>query len=165
MSAELMGVEEQLARFAVDAARRFRVVAALKGPTTYVADPHGRCFAHSGGRLELATSGSRDILTGIVREISEEIPRHPRLEVALRLCALVRDHQCPRMTLMVIRRERIVHSQVSAVSAQRTTIFAWDLHRLAGNPENLSHELSVPRKTARYPGLPQRLPLRNDDLD
>jgi hydroxyethylthiazole kinase-like uncharacterized protein yjeF len=48
------------------AAERFRVVALVKGPCSYLADPEGRAFRYEGGGVGLATSGSGDTLAGIV---------------------------------------------------------------------------------------------------
>jgi ADP-dependent NAD(P)H-hydrate dehydratase len=59
-------VEGEPVRFASEAARRHGVIAALKGPTTYVAHPKGDVYVHAGGCSGLATSGSGDTLTGII---------------------------------------------------------------------------------------------------
>jgi hydroxyethylthiazole kinase-like uncharacterized protein yjeF len=48
------------------AAERFNVVALVKGPFSYLADPSGRAFRFEGGGVGLATSGSGDTLAGIV---------------------------------------------------------------------------------------------------
>lgn len=48
------------------AALRFNVVALVKGPCSYLADPGGRAFRFEGGGVGLATSGSGDTLAGIV---------------------------------------------------------------------------------------------------
>jgi ADP-dependent NAD(P)H-hydrate dehydratase len=48
------------------AARHFNVASLVKGPVSYVADPDGRAFAFKGGGVGLATSGSGDVLAGIV---------------------------------------------------------------------------------------------------
>ena len=48
------------------AADRFGVVALVKGPCSYLADPRGRAFRFDGGGVGLATSGSGDTLAGIV---------------------------------------------------------------------------------------------------
>jgi ADP-dependent NAD(P)H-hydrate dehydratase len=48
------------------AAKRFNVVALVKGPCSYLADPEGRAFRFEGGGVGLATSGSGDTLAGIV---------------------------------------------------------------------------------------------------
>lgn len=48
------------------AARRFRAICVLKGPTSLVAAPDGALFAYAGGGVGLATGGSGDVLAGIV---------------------------------------------------------------------------------------------------
>jgi hydroxyethylthiazole kinase-like uncharacterized protein yjeF len=48
------------------AAARFNVTALIKGPCSYVAKPDGRAFRFDGGGVGLATSGSGDVLAGIV---------------------------------------------------------------------------------------------------
>jgi hydroxyethylthiazole kinase-like uncharacterized protein yjeF len=48
------------------AARRFDSVTLIKGPYSYVVDPQGRAFRFKGGGVGLATSGSGDVLAGIV---------------------------------------------------------------------------------------------------
>lgn len=69
--AHLLGVtkEEVLAdplRAARDAARRCNGVVALKGATTVIATPGGDCWGHEGGHPGLATSGSGDVLAGLI---------------------------------------------------------------------------------------------------
>ena len=49
-----------------DAARRFRAVVLLKGPTSVVADPTGRVAIVANGDERLATAGSGDVLTGTI---------------------------------------------------------------------------------------------------
>lgn len=69
--AQLLGMErgaveadpETAARRAVEA---FGAVVALKGPETILAAPDGRIFRYTGGGVGLATSGSGDVLGGIV---------------------------------------------------------------------------------------------------
>jgi NAD(P)H-hydrate epimerase len=41
-------------------------IALLKGPTTVVADPSGRCLVVSEGPVSLATAGSGDVLSGVI---------------------------------------------------------------------------------------------------
>jgi hydroxyethylthiazole kinase-like uncharacterized protein yjeF len=53
-------------RHAREAAARWNAVVALKGPTTFVATPEGDCWRHAGGQAGLGTSGSGDVLAGIV---------------------------------------------------------------------------------------------------
>jgi hydroxyethylthiazole kinase-like uncharacterized protein yjeF len=48
------------------AAEAFGAVVALKGSETHIVAPDGRVFRYSGGRVGLATSGSGDVLGGIV---------------------------------------------------------------------------------------------------
>jgi NAD(P)H-hydrate repair Nnr-like enzyme with NAD(P)H-hydrate dehydratase domain len=48
------------------AARRFNAVALVKGQFTFVSDPDGRAFRFEGGGVGLATSGSGDVLAGII---------------------------------------------------------------------------------------------------
>ncbi|HEY0413092.1 MAG TPA: NAD(P)H-hydrate dehydratase [Allosphingosinicella sp.] len=52
------------------AARRFHVVALVKGQFSYIAHPDGRAFRFEGGGVGLATSGSGDTLAGIVGGLS-----------------------------------------------------------------------------------------------
>lgn len=52
------------------AAEHFNVAALIKGPTSYIADPDGCAFAFEGGGVGLATSGSGDVLAGIVGGLS-----------------------------------------------------------------------------------------------
>jgi hydroxyethylthiazole kinase-like uncharacterized protein yjeF len=51
---------------ALDAARTWNAVVALKGAVTYIAAPDGRLWRHEGGNFGLATSGSGDVLSGII---------------------------------------------------------------------------------------------------
>jgi ADP-dependent NAD(P)H-hydrate dehydratase len=69
--AHLLGIEkdEVLAdprRIALDAARQWNAVVALKGSTTCIATPDGRGWVHAGGHPGLATSGSGDVLSGLI---------------------------------------------------------------------------------------------------
>jgi hydroxyethylthiazole kinase-like uncharacterized protein yjeF len=48
------------------AADRYRAVALVKGRFTHIAAPGGRAFRFAGGGIGLATSGSGDVLAGIV---------------------------------------------------------------------------------------------------
>ena len=48
------------------AAERYRAVALLKGGCSFIAAPDGRAFCFEGGGVGLATSGSGDVLAGIV---------------------------------------------------------------------------------------------------
>jgi ADP-dependent NAD(P)H-hydrate dehydratase len=69
--AHLRGVakDEVLAdpeRHAREAALRWDAVVALKGATTYIATPEGDCWRHVSSHAGLGTSGSGDVLAGII---------------------------------------------------------------------------------------------------
>lgn len=49
-----------------NAARRWNALVALKGATTYIAEPGGNVWRHEGGNIGLATSGSGDALAGVI---------------------------------------------------------------------------------------------------
>lgn len=51
---------------AVEAARRFGAVVALKGTRTWIAAPDGRVLRYAGGGIGLATGGSGDVLAGVI---------------------------------------------------------------------------------------------------
>ncbi|HYF43422.1 MAG TPA: NAD(P)H-hydrate dehydratase [Ramlibacter sp.] len=51
---------------ALEAARRWNAVVAVKGPRTVIAAPDGRLWQHEGGNCGLATSGSGDTLAGAI---------------------------------------------------------------------------------------------------
>lgn len=53
-------------RFAREAARQWNAVVALKGATTSIATPDGRGWRHEGGHPGLGTSGSGDVLAGLI---------------------------------------------------------------------------------------------------
>jgi len=53
-------------RHAVEAAQRWNAVVALKGARTVIAAPGGERWQHEGGNVGLATSGSGDVLAGII---------------------------------------------------------------------------------------------------
>ena len=53
-------------RHAREAASRWNAVVALKGATTYIATPDGDCWRHVGSQPGLGTSGSGDVLAGII---------------------------------------------------------------------------------------------------
>ena len=59
-------VEDDPATVARDAAARYGVVVALKGPESWIAEPDGTLHHYAGGTVGLATSGSGDTLAGIV---------------------------------------------------------------------------------------------------
>jgi ADP-dependent NAD(P)H-hydrate dehydratase len=54
---------DQLAR---QHARDRNVVVTLKGATTYIANPTGTLWVHRGGTIGLGTSGSGDVLAGVI---------------------------------------------------------------------------------------------------
>lgn len=69
--AHLLGVDKadvdaDPARTAIDAARRWNVVMALKGAVTHIASPEGRVWRSDAGNVGLATSGSGDVLAGLI---------------------------------------------------------------------------------------------------
>lgn len=51
---------------ALDAATNWNAIVALKGATTFIANPEGRLWRHEGGNIGLAISGSGDVLAGII---------------------------------------------------------------------------------------------------
>jgi hydroxyethylthiazole kinase-like uncharacterized protein yjeF len=51
---------------ALEAAQRWNAVVALKGARTVIAAPGGERWQHEGGNVGLATSGSGDVLAGII---------------------------------------------------------------------------------------------------
>ena len=59
-------VQSDAARCAREAARDWHAVVALKGAVTTIASPEGRGWRHEGGEPGLATSGSGDVLAGLI---------------------------------------------------------------------------------------------------
>ena len=59
-------IERDPVRAARVAAREWNAVVALKNAITHVASPDGRLWRHEGGNAGLATSGSGDVLAGII---------------------------------------------------------------------------------------------------
>jgi hydroxyethylthiazole kinase-like uncharacterized protein yjeF len=59
-------IEADPARFALQAAAKLQAVVALKGATTQIADPSGEAWVFRGGSIGLATSGSGDVLAGVI---------------------------------------------------------------------------------------------------
>jgi ADP-dependent NAD(P)H-hydrate dehydratase len=59
-------IEADPERYAREAAHRFNAVVVLKGETTHIADPSGALYRNDHGDIGLATSGSGDVLAGIV---------------------------------------------------------------------------------------------------
>lgn len=53
-----------------NAARRWNALVALKGATTYIAEPGGNVWRHEGGNVGLAISGSGDVLAGIIAGVA-----------------------------------------------------------------------------------------------
>ncbi|SEV90733.1 NAD(P)H-hydrate dehydratase [Luteibacter sp. 329MFSha] len=51
---------------ATAAAERFRAIVVLKGPTTWIADPEGMLWKHVVDAPGLGTSGSGDVLAGVI---------------------------------------------------------------------------------------------------
>ncbi len=72
-------IEANPADVAREAARTWNAVVALKGPITYIATPDARIWRHEGGNFWLATSGSGDVLAGIIGGL---IARGTTLETA-----------------------------------------------------------------------------------
>jgi ADP-dependent NAD(P)H-hydrate dehydratase len=69
--ADIFGVDkEELNAHPLDAAVRaaseFRCVVALKGRETFIASPDGRAYVNRAGSVGLATSGSGDVLAGLI---------------------------------------------------------------------------------------------------
>lgn len=52
--------------FARDFARDYKVTLVLKGASTCIASPDGRVWIHDGGSVGLGTSGSGDVLAGVI---------------------------------------------------------------------------------------------------
>lgn len=59
-------VEADKLRHARDVAARFGCVVVMKGTVTEIVSPSGEAWVHEGGTIGLATSGSGDVLTGLV---------------------------------------------------------------------------------------------------
>lgn len=69
--ARLMGVERESVEadpvsYATAAAQKFGAVVALKGAETYIASPRGDLLCNRAGTPGLATSGSGDVLAGVI---------------------------------------------------------------------------------------------------
>lgn len=63
---DLEEIEADPASAVREAAKRYNAVALVKGAFSHVAEPGGRTFRMEGGGVGLATSGSGDVLSGIV---------------------------------------------------------------------------------------------------
>ena len=59
-------VEQNARTLAQQAATHFNAVVAMKGAETYIADPAGTIYCYKGGTIGLGTSGSGDILSGVI---------------------------------------------------------------------------------------------------
>lgn len=59
-------IEAEPARIARECAQAWGVVLALKGATTYIAAPDGRMWVNTAGSVGLGTSGSGDVLAGLI---------------------------------------------------------------------------------------------------
>ena len=64
VSKEEVGADPE--RHAREAAQRWDAIVALKGATTYIATPDGDCWRHVSNQAGLGTSGSGDVLAGII---------------------------------------------------------------------------------------------------
>lgn len=63
---EMDSVLEKPLQIALSAAAAYRAVTLLKGAETLIARPDGRAWRYKGGDVGLATSGSGDVLAGII---------------------------------------------------------------------------------------------------
>jgi ADP-dependent NAD(P)H-hydrate dehydratase len=59
-------ISEKREEMAREAAKRFRATVVLKGRETLIASPEGKLYRNSAGNVGLATSGSGDVLSGII---------------------------------------------------------------------------------------------------
>lgn len=59
-------IEAEPARIARECAQAWGVVLALKGATTHIAAPDGRMWVNTAGSVGLGTSGSGDVLAGLI---------------------------------------------------------------------------------------------------
>jgi ADP-dependent NAD(P)H-hydrate dehydratase len=59
-------ISRQREETALDAARKFRSVVILKGRETLIASPDGELYENRAGNVGLATSGSGDVLSGLI---------------------------------------------------------------------------------------------------
>jgi ADP-dependent NAD(P)H-hydrate dehydratase len=66
INANLEEVQARPDEVAIQLAVRAGIIVVLKGPRTWIADPDGRLWRHDGGCHGLGTSGSGDVLGGII---------------------------------------------------------------------------------------------------
>jgi len=59
-------IEKHRKTYALDYAKRYRVVLLLKGHQTIIANPQGKIHINKTGNVGMATAGSGDVLTGIL---------------------------------------------------------------------------------------------------
>ena len=59
-------IDAGAAEIALDVARQTGTVVVLKSPETFVASPQGECWVHTCGTVGLGTSGSGDVLAGLI---------------------------------------------------------------------------------------------------
>jgi ADP-dependent NAD(P)H-hydrate dehydratase len=59
-------LQERAEQVAMRQAAAWNAVVALKGPTTCIATPDGQCWTHSSHAPGLGTSGSGDVLAGVI---------------------------------------------------------------------------------------------------
>jgi len=103
------------------AAARWNAVVALKGADTFIAMPHGHVWRHRGGNAGLATSGSGDVLAGLIAGLAARgasLPQACAWGVAL-------------------------HSRAADRLAQRVGPLGFLMRELAGEIPALMHELSL----------------------
>jgi ADP-dependent NAD(P)H-hydrate dehydratase len=62
----LAEIESGAAEIALEVARKSGAVVVLKSARTFVADPGGECWVHLQGSVGLGTSGSGDVLAGLI---------------------------------------------------------------------------------------------------
>jgi hydroxyethylthiazole kinase-like uncharacterized protein yjeF len=66
MRADKDGVRAEGSAAAYAAAHRFNALVALKGASTFIAVPASHIWKHEGGNVGLASSGSGDVLAGLI---------------------------------------------------------------------------------------------------
>jgi hydroxyethylthiazole kinase-like uncharacterized protein yjeF len=66
LSTDIGDIEANPADAAGEAASRFGAIVVLKGPESWIAQPKGKRYRYSGGVVGLATSGSGDVLAGVL---------------------------------------------------------------------------------------------------